>query len=63
MRKEISFIISNRIMADTHLLVLAMTYKEYEDRYATLNETYPGLNEFTFNDEYEQAECTYICTG
>ena len=60
MRKEIDFKISNRIMADTHFLVLAMTYEEYEDRYATLKETYPGLHEFSLHNEYDQAECTYI---
>ena len=49
--------IINPIIVDTHFFVLAMTYEEYEQEYAVLNMTYPGLDEFTLNDEYDQAEC------
>ena len=40
--------------------MLAMTYEEYDEEYEALNRTYPGLQEFTLTNEYDQAECKYI---
>ena len=58
--KEIFLNIIHPISVDTHFFVLAMTYEEYDQEYAALNMTYPGLDEFTLNDEYDQAECKLV---
>ena len=57
--KQVHFIISNPIIVDTHFLVLALTYQQFDEQYEALNATYPGLDPFTLNDEYDQAECKY----
>ena len=58
--KTISFRIDNPITVDTHFFVIPMTYQDFDDKYELLNATYPGLDLFTLNDEYDQAEGKYV---
>ena len=58
--KDISFTITNPITDDAHFIVLAVTYEEYDMEYPELNATYPGLAQFTQNNEYDQAERKYV---
>ena len=55
--QEIYFTIVTPVNVDTHCLILAMTYQEYDSRYAGLKEQYPDLERFTLYNEYDQAEC------
>ena len=57
--REIRFIVTHPISADTHYLVLAMTYQEYDDRYADLKAQYPSLEPFSLSNEYDEAECKH----
>ena len=56
---EIHFTITNPISVDTHYVLLAMTYEEYDDQYAGLRARYPGLEPFSLYNEYDAAECKH----
>ena len=61
--KQVHFIITNPIIVDTHFLVLAQTYQQFDEQYEALNTRYPGLDPFTLNDEYDQAERKHMYTS
>ena len=56
-QKKIHFVVDNQISVETHCIVSAMTYQEYDNQYADLRAKYPGLEPFTLYNEYDQAEC------
>ena len=58
--KTINFTIKEAIPADTHFIVHAMTYKQYDDQYLQLKAKYPDIKPFSLLDEYDQAECKFL---
>ena len=54
---EIQLIITHPIDADTHFLLHALTYSQYDAEYTNLKAMYPNLEPYTLYDEYDQAEC------
>ena len=58
-QKNITFTIREAIPVDTHFILRAMTYKQYDDMYSALQKKYPNIKPYAINDEYDQAECKF----
>ena len=60
-QKIVTLSVNNPVAVDTHFFVRAMTYQQYEEEYDSLTALYPDLPKYTLTDEYDSAECEYIC--